>query len=121
MRAFVQIVAVFSAALFSALTTSRQVTDSPTKEAKQMVELMNAGDYAGIQSKFDKEMDAALPLDKSSAFFKALTQQMGTIQKLGEPQPVGGALIFPAILTKYGKTETCTSFSPVKGEIISPQ
>src|SRR5437773_1440236 len=70
--------------------------DRYTKAANQLKELINAGDYAGIQTKFNKEMGAALPLDKSSEFFKGLTQQVGKIQKLGEPQPVGGAMVFPA-------------------------
>jgi hypothetical protein len=64
------------------------------------VDLINAGDYAGIQTHFNKEMDAALPLDKSSAFFRRLTQQVGKIQKLGEPQAVGGAMVYPAKFEK---------------------
>src|SRR5207237_10519092 len=56
----------------------------------------NSADYTGIHTKFNHTMDAALTLDKSRAFFDGLTQQMGKIQKLGEPQPVGGGLVFPA-------------------------
>jgi len=62
--------------------------------------LINAGNYAGIQTNFNKEMGAALPLDKSSEFFKGLTQQMGKIRKLGKPQPVGEAMVFPAEFEK---------------------
>ena len=96
MRALLLMVAVFAAAFFSTETVSGQGTDHSAKVANQLVELINAGDYAGIQAKFSKEMDAALPLEKSRAFFQGLTQQMGKIQELGDPQPVGGALIFPA-------------------------
>jgi murein DD-endopeptidase MepM/ murein hydrolase activator NlpD len=39
-------------------------------------------------------MDTALPLDKSSAFFSGLAQQMGKIQKLGEARLVGEAMVF---------------------------
>src|SRR6266516_7117915 len=90
MRAFLPIVAVFAAALFSTEAASGQETNRYTKVAKQLVELINAGDYAGIQTNFNRQMAAALPLDKSSAFFSGLTRQMGKIEKLGEPQPVGG-------------------------------
>ena len=45
-------------------------------------------------------MDAALPLDKSSAFFNGLRQQLGEIEKLGQPQRVGGAVVFPAKFEK---------------------
>jgi len=92
--------AVFAAALFSTEAASGQGTDRFMKVANQLVELINSGDYAGIQTNFNKEMDAALPLDKSSAFFNRLTQQMGKIQKLGEPQRDGEAMVFPAKFEK---------------------
>src|SRR3989442_1201468 len=95
MHAFLPIFAVLAAALFSSEAASGQGTDRYTKVANHLVALINAGNYAGIQTKFNKEMGAALPLDKSSEFFKGLTQQVGTIQKLGKPQPVGEAMVFP--------------------------
>ena len=93
--------------LFKARTATEQEkhqtqlaqTDRYTKMANRIVELINAGDYADIQTNFNKVMDALLPLDKSSEFFKDLTQQAGKIQKLGEPRPVGdalGSMVFPA-------------------------
>jgi len=96
MRAFLPIFAVLAAVFFSTEAASGQETNRYTRVAKQLVELINAGDYAGIQTNFNKQMDAALPLDKSSAFFNRLTQQAGKIQKLGEPRPVGGWMVFPA-------------------------
>src|SRR6266704_1966207 len=96
MRAFLPTFAVFAAVFFFTEAVSGQGTDRYTKVANQLVELINAGDYAGIQGKFNKEMDAALPLDKSSAFFNRLTLQVGKIQKLGEPKPDGGWMVFPA-------------------------
>jgi|GEM_PF-2459138 hypothetical protein len=95
MRVLLPIFAVFAAALFSTEAARGQGTDRYVKVANQLMELINAGDYAGIQAKFNKEMDAALPLDKSSAFFNRLTQQVGKIHKLGEPRSVGGAMVFP--------------------------
>src|SRR5437667_305177 len=100
MRAFLPIFAVLAAALFSTEAASGQGTDRYTKMANQLVELINAGDYAGIQTNFNKNMDTALPLDKSSEFFKGLTQQVGKIQKLGEPQDYGEAMVFPAKFEK---------------------
>src|SRR5204862_6728695 len=70
--------------------------DRYTKVANLLIELMNAGDYAGIQTNFNKEMNAALPPDKSREFFKQLAQQMGRIQKVGPPQAVGAARDFLA-------------------------
>src|SRR5882724_13607998 len=100
MRAFLPTFAVFAAVFFFTEAVSGQETDRYTKVANQLVELINAGDYAGIQTNFNKGMDAALPLNKSSAFFNRLTQQVGKIQKLGEPQPLGGAMVFPAKFDK---------------------
>ena len=100
MRALLPMAVVFAAALFPTETASGQETDRSTKVANQLVELINAADYAGIQAKFNNEMAAALPLEKSRAFFTGLTQQMGNIRKLGEPRPAGGALVFPAKFEK---------------------
>jgi murein DD-endopeptidase MepM/ murein hydrolase activator NlpD len=90
------IFAIFAAALSSTVTVSGQGADRYMKMANQLVELINTGDYAGIQARFNKEMAAALPLDKSSAFFAGLTKQMGKFQKLGEPLPDGEWMLFPA-------------------------
>src|SRR6185369_1724988 len=100
MHTFLPIFAVFAAMLFSTEAAWGQGTDRYTKVANQLMELINAGDYAGIQTNFNKGMDAALPLNKSSAFFNRLTQQVGKIQQLGEPQAVGGAMVFPAKFEK---------------------
>src|SRR5205814_1972672 len=74
--------------------------DRYTKVANLLKELINAGDYAGIQSKFNNEMGVALPPDKSSEFFKGLTQPMGKVQKPGRPQPDGEAMVFPTEFEK---------------------
>src|SRR5437868_5034282 len=93
MRAFLAIFAVFTFALFMTEAASGQETNRYTKVADRLVELINAGDYAGIQTNFNKQMGAALPLDKSSEFFKGMTKQLGKIQKLGKPQSVGGEMV----------------------------
>jgi hypothetical protein len=100
MRAFLPIFAIFAASFLFTEAAWGQEPNSYTKVANQLVELINAGDYAGIQTKFNKEMEAALPLDKSSVFFNRLTQQVGKIQKLGKPQPVGEGMVFPAEFEK---------------------
>ena len=100
MRVLLPIFIIVAAALFTTGAAWGQGTDRYTKAANRLMELINAGDYAGIQTNFNKQMDAALPLDKSSAFFSRLTQQAGKIQKLGEPQPAGGAMVFPATFEK---------------------
>jgi hypothetical protein len=92
--------AVFLAVFFFTGAAWGQETNRYTKVANQLVELINAGDYADIQTNFNRQMAAALPLDKSSAFFAGLTRQFGKIEKLGEPQSVGGALVYPATFEK---------------------
>jgi hypothetical protein len=102
MLSFLPILAVFAAMFFFTGAARGQELNRYTKVANRLMDLINTGDYAGIQTNFNKEMDAALPLDKSSAFFSRLTQRAGKIQNLGEPQPVGGGMVFPA------KFEKCT-------------
>jgi hypothetical protein len=94
------IFAVFAAALFFAGAARGQEMNRYTKVAERLVELINASDYAGIQTNFNRQMAAALPLDKSSTFFSGLTRQMGKLEKLGEPQSVGGAMVYPAKFEK---------------------
>ena len=100
MRTFLPTIVVSAAAILSTASAPGQGTDRSAKVANQLKELINTGDYAGIQTKFNKEMDAALPLDKSSAFFRGLTQQLGKLGQLGQPQSVGGAVVFPAKFEK---------------------
>jgi murein DD-endopeptidase MepM/ murein hydrolase activator NlpD len=95
-----QIVAVFASFLLAGAAFG-QGTDRYTKVANHLVELFNASDYAGIQKTFNKEMDTALPLDKSRVFFNGLKGQMGKIEKLGEPQMgADGWMVYPATFEK---------------------
>ncbi len=100
LRAFLPIIAIVATAIFSTGTAWGQDTNRYTKVANQLVALINAGDYAGIHTNFNKAMDTALPLEKSSEFFKGLAQQMGKIQKLGQPQFVGEGMLLPTELEK---------------------
>ncbi|MGE0756659.1 MAG: peptidoglycan DD-metalloendopeptidase family protein [Pirellulaceae bacterium] len=94
------VIMVFTAAIASIEPAWGQDTQRSTQVANQLVGWINAGNFAAIQASFNKEMDAALPLNKSRAFFQGLTQQMGQFMKLGQPQSVGGAVVFPAQFEK---------------------
>ena len=43
-----------------------QDTESYTKAANRLVELINAADYSGVENLFNKEMSKALPLKKAT-------------------------------------------------------
>jgi hypothetical protein len=66
-----------------------------TQVANRLVELINAADYSGVESLFNKEMSQGLPLEKATAFFKGLTEQVGKVQKLDEPKRNAGWTVFP--------------------------
>ena len=100
LRAGLPLITAFAAVLFFTGAALGQSAERSTKVARRLVDLINAGDYAGIQTNFDRQMDAALPLDKSSAFFSGLTRQYGKIQNLGEPKSVGRAMVYPAHFEK---------------------
>jgi nicotinamidase-related amidase len=70
--------------------------DRNTKVANRLVELVNAADYFGVESLFNKEMSEALPLEKAAEFLKGLSAQAGKIQKLDEPEPGSEGIVFPA-------------------------
>jgi hypothetical protein len=67
-----------------------------TKVANRVVELVNADDYSGIESLFNKEMSQALPLEKATEFLKGLSAQVGKIEKVDEPEPGSEGMVFPA-------------------------
>ncbi len=67
------------------------------KVVKNMVKAINDKDYAGVQKDFGPVMLQAFPLDKTKAFFGALTAQYGRIERLGPGQIAGpGQAVFPA-------------------------
>ena len=82
--------------LLPAQTTVAAEMDRYSKVANQLVQLINAGDYSGVEKLFNGEMSKALPLDKMTDFFKGLTTQFGKIQKLDEPKRSGEWVVFPA-------------------------
>lgn len=66
------------------------------KVANRVVSLVNQGDYATLQRLFNSDMSEALPLEKSTAFFQGITQQLGSITKLDAPRSDGQWVLFPA-------------------------
>ncbi len=70
--------------------------DKYTKAANRLIELINAGDYSGIENLFDKPMSTALPLNKATQFFEGMKAQFGKIEKLDEPRHSAGWTVFPA-------------------------
>src|SRR3989442_606719 len=73
-----------------------QETESYTKVANRLVELINAADYSGVENLFNKNMSTALPLDKATEFFAGMTERVGKIQKLDEPKHSAGWTVFPS-------------------------
>jgi len=72
-----------------------QGTESYSKIANRLVELINAADYSGVENLFNKDMSKALPLEKATEFFTGLTEQVGKIQKLDQPKRNGEWTVFP--------------------------
>src|SRR3954468_24769488 len=66
------------------------------KVANRLVELINAADYSGVESLFNKEMSQGLPLEKAIEFFQGLSAQVGRIQNLAEPEKSPEGMVFPA-------------------------
>jgi hypothetical protein len=96
MKKCIASILIFAALTMFAQNIFGQDAKSYTKAANHLVELLNAGDYSGVESLFNKEMGKALPLDKAAAFFTGLTARSGKIQKLDEPKRSAGWTVFPA-------------------------
>lgn len=85
-----------AACLFLVQNLFGQDAAAYAKTATRLVALINAADYPGVENLFNKEMSQALPLDKSTVFFKGLTAQFGKIHRLETPKPIPGGMVFPA-------------------------
>lgn len=74
----------------------QQDMESYAMVANHLVQLINAADYSGIEKLFNKEMNEALPREKSIEFFAGLREKVGQIQKLDEPKRRAGGAVFAA-------------------------
>jgi murein DD-endopeptidase MepM/ murein hydrolase activator NlpD len=63
--------------------------------ADELVDLINAGNYAAIQKLFTPEMDEALPAEKTAPFFDGLKKERGNIVSLGEARREGQWTVYP--------------------------
>ncbi len=96
-RCFVAIAMVILLSSVSVVSAQEQSLGRFEKIVKSMVKAINDKDYAGVQKDFGPVMLQAFPLDKTKAFFGALTAQYGKIERLGPGQITGpGQAVFPA-------------------------
>ena len=65
-----------------------------SKVANGLVKMINAADHSGIENLFNKEMSQALPLERATEFFSGLTRHVGKIQRLDEPKPTAGRMVY---------------------------
>ncbi|PWU19412.1 MAG: peptidase M23 [Verrucomicrobia bacterium] len=96
MRNLSQLTCIALSLALMILNTPAQTPEAYGKVAHRLVELINAGDYSGIEGLFNKEMSEALPLDKSTQFFEGLNLKLGKIEKLDAPTGLPPAVVFPA-------------------------
>ena len=54
-------------------------TDRYTKVANQLVQLINAGDYSGIEKLFNDQMSKFPPLNKTTDFLKEVIAQVSPV------------------------------------------
>ncbi|MGZ4963169.1 MAG: DUF3887 domain-containing protein [Limisphaerales bacterium] len=95
MKILIVTIVVIASAILSQITFA-QDAESYKKIANQLVDLINAADYAGIENLYNKEMSTALPLNKAKSFFAGMAAQMGKIEKVDEPKRSAGWTVFPA-------------------------
>jgi hypothetical protein len=107
---------------------SGQETNRYEATAERFIRLLNAGDYSGVQKMFASEMDAALPGDKAAALCgnsgnssePHLHYHLQHESRL--PEGLGIKAFFErVVIHKDGKSETRSDYSPIKGDVISPE
>jgi hypothetical protein len=82
----------------------------------RLVEAMNAQNYEAIVHEYDKGMSTAIPLEKTTIFFKNLESQYGKVNKLDPPQV---RTIDQAVCTMYFErgTQDLTLYLDEQGKI----
>ena len=96
-KGFVAVAVMILLSLVSAASGQQESIARYERVVKDIVKAINAGDYAGVQKDFGPVMLQAFPLDKTKAFFGALTAQYGRIERLGDGKIAGhGQAVFPA-------------------------
>ena len=65
--------------LFAGIAAGDEPVNRFETVANRMVKAINAEDFAGIQQDFSRTMSEALPLDKTTMFFKGLIRQCGKL------------------------------------------
>jgi hypothetical protein len=53
--------------------------------ARDLIDLLNTGDYAAVQKRFDPDMSKVLPPEKAPDFFTGLAARFGNIEKFDGP------------------------------------
>lgn len=57
----------------------------PAREARTMLDALDAGDFAAVHARFDATMSAAVSAEQLAQGLKALATQVGPLQSRGEP------------------------------------
>jgi len=70
------------------VASGAEPADRFERVVKDMVQAINAGDYAAVQKDFGKVMLDAFPLDKATPFFRNLKAQNGRIERIDPPRLV---------------------------------
>src|SRR5690349_4098466 len=82
--------------LMTVSVAQTQPMENYIQAANRLMSLMNSNDYSGIEKMFSPEMAAALPLEKSTAFFQNLRLQLGALTKLDPPRSAPPTVLFTA-------------------------
>jgi len=76
-------------------TVPAEDTDRYFVVARNLIDLLNTGDYAAVQKQFTPEMSKVLPPKKAPDFFTEIASQFGNIEKFDGPTgSSGGWVVF---------------------------
>jgi murein DD-endopeptidase MepM/ murein hydrolase activator NlpD len=97
--------AVLSALLIcSSATTQSAVGDDADRyreTAKKLIQAINSDDARAVQESFDAQMQAALPPEKATPFFRGIVSAKGKLKEAGTPQ-ISGPTATMRVTTERG-------------------
>src|SRR5262245_58240593 len=76
-----------------------QVSDQTVANGKEIVDMLNKGQFAEVAAKFDGQMTQLLPADKLEQTWKQLISQVGSFKQISEASYASAQGMDVALLT----------------------
>jgi murein DD-endopeptidase MepM/ murein hydrolase activator NlpD len=114
--------ALLTCSLAATLSAFGNDADRFRETAKKLIQAINSDDAPAIQASFDAQMQAALPPEKATPFFRGLIAAKGKLKEAGAPQVTGPTAIM-RVTTERGAWDfkiTLDASDKIAGLMVTP-